>query len=144
MQVHQSPRPPRPAGLLLAFVLMLSAGACATTTSSTPTPPPTPRPTPTAITAPVSSAADAAALVIATNPIFAGAPEYSTEMIGASRWWKATPRDGGGYTIELTVGWGDCPAGCIERHLWTFEVTPDGTVTKVGESGDEVPTDLPL
>jgi len=65
------------------------------------------------------------------------------DVIGASKWWVATPIEDGGYTIELTVGWGDCPAGCINRHVWTFTVAADGTATLVKESGDEVPTTLP-
>lgn len=85
----------------------------------------------------------AAALVIATNPIFAGAMPLTPDVIGATKWWTATAIAGGGYTIELTLGWGDCPAGCIERHVWTFEVTAEGGVRLVSESGDEVPVDLP-
>ena len=46
-------------------------------------------------------------------------------------------------TIEITVGWGDCMAGCIERHVWTYEVSPDGTVELIAEQGDPVPADLP-
>ena len=46
--------------------------------------------------------------------------------------------------MKLTIGWGDCPAGCIERHVWTFDVDANGGLTLVSESGDEVPTDLPM
>ncbi|HUQ44933.1 MAG TPA: hypothetical protein VM451_11080 [Candidatus Limnocylindria bacterium] len=127
----------------LLLTTALAVAACSGGGAATPSPVPSARPTPTPIAAPVSTAAEAAALVIATNPLFAGTTEYSSEMIGASRWWKATPRAGGGYTIELTVGWGDCEAGCINRHVWTFDVTPEGSVAKVSESGDEVPSDLP-
>lgn len=38
----------------------------------------------------------------------------------------------------LTLGWGDCPAGCMAVHRSYFEVSvrPDGTtITKVGEAG---------
>jgi hypothetical protein len=91
----------------------------------------------------VTSPEDAAALVIATDPRFAGAMQLRPDVIGATKWWVATPLAGGGYTIEVTVGWGDCPAGCIERHVWTHEVKPDGSVKLVGETGDEVPVDLP-
>lgn len=43
--------------------------------------------------------------------------------------------------IELTysLGWGDCPAGCISRALWTFRVSPNGRVEYRGRTGDPLP-----
>lgn len=86
---------------------------------------------------------EAAALVIATNRVFAGAIQLTADIIGASKWWVATPLPSGGFSVEVTVGWGDCPAGCINRHVWTFEVSPEGQVKLVSEKGDEVPANLP-
>jgi hypothetical protein len=126
----------------LAATLLLVA-ACGTAASPSPSPAPTPRPTPTPIAATVTTPADAAALVIATNPMFTGTMELRPDVIGASRWWTAEALDGGGYRIEVTIGWGDCPAGCIERHVWTYEVDPSGGVELVSETGDPVPSDLP-
>jgi hypothetical protein len=34
-------------------------------------------------------------------------------------------------------------AGCIERHVWTYEVSPAGAVELVSDEGDPVPSDLP-
>jgi hypothetical protein len=102
----------------------------------------TPRPTPTPIAAPVATPAEAAALVIASDPRFSGATPLTPDIIGASKWWTATPLEGGGYRIELTLGWGDCPAGCINRHVWTFDVSPAGALTLVSELGDPVPATL--
>ena len=133
-------------GMLTSGALLFVAtvvAACGGAGAPSPSPVPTIRPTPTPIAAPATTPAEAAALVIATNPIFQGALPLTPDVIGASKWWVATPLAGGGYTIELTVGWGDCQAGCIERHVWTFEVAPDGTVKLVSESGDEVPSHLP-
>ena len=107
-----------------------------------PSPVATPTPVPTPEADPVASPEDAAARVIATDPRFAGATPLSPDLIGASKWWEATALPGGGYSIILTLGWGDCPAGCIERHTWTFTVAADGTVTPTGETGDPVPTNL--
>jgi len=108
--------------------------------SSGPAPTPTaPAPTPTPIAADVAGPADAAALVIATDPRFAGAIELTPDIIGASKWWEAEALDDGAYRITLTIGWGDCPAGCINRHTWIFEVTAVGQVTLIEESGDAVP-----
>ena len=125
-------------------LLVLVLGACAGPVSSTtPTTGPTPRPTPTPIAAPVVTPAEAAAVVIASDPRFEGAIPLTPDVIGASKWWTATAIDGGSYRVEVTIGWGDCPAGCINRHVWTFEVTPIGALTLVGESGDPVPNPLP-
>ena len=128
---------------LAASLLVAAISACSAAGAPSPTPEPTVRPTPTPIVTRVSSPADAAALVIATNPIFAGTMELRPDVIGMSRWWTATPLVTGGYRVELTVGWGDCMAGCIERHIWTFEVDASGGVTLVSETGDPVPSDLP-
>jgi len=128
---------------LAASLLVATLAACSAAGAPTPTPVPTVRPTPTPIVARVSSPADAAALVIATNPIFSGTIELRPDVIGASRWWTATALPSGGYRVELTIGWGDCMAGCIERHVWTFDVDANGAVKLVSETGDSVPSDLP-
>jgi hypothetical protein len=140
---HARRRALRPTLLALALgTLAVVLAACAGAAAS-PSPPPSPRPTPTPVIAKVVTPEDAATLVIATDPRFSGAAKLDPEIIGASRWWQAEPLDGGGYRIRLTVGWGDCMAGCIDRHIWTFDVAPDGAVTLVSEEGPDVPTDLP-
>jgi hypothetical protein len=135
MQLHRKPRA-RP---LLGTVLAAALAACSAGGAAGPTVPPTP--TPIAVT--VSTPADAAAVVIAANPLFAGTTELRPDVIGASKWWTAKPLAGGGYRIELTIGWGDCPAGCIERHVWTYDVDATGGLTLVSETGKPVPSDLP-
>jgi hypothetical protein len=122
----------------LSAAILIAACAAAGAPSASPSPAPSARPTPTPIVAPSRTAEQAAALVIATNPLFAGARPLDSEMIGASKWWKATTLAGGGYSIEMTIGWGDCPAGCINRHVWTFEVAADGQVKLVSETGPPV------
>ncbi|MEO5703440.1 MAG: hypothetical protein ABIZ52_02775 [Candidatus Limnocylindrales bacterium] len=126
-------------GLLGAAILAACGGAAAPSAS----PAPSAKPTPTPIAASVATPAAAAALVIASNPLFAGAVELSVDLIGASKWWVATPLAGGGFTIVMTVGWGDCPAGCINRHVWTYEVKGDGALSLVTETGDPLASDLP-
>lgn len=37
------------------------------------------------------------------------------------------------FTFEL--GFGDCPSGCINRHLWHFKVNRDGSVEYESEKG---------
>jgi hypothetical protein len=141
----------RPA-LLCAALVLGTAAACAGAAGSPSAAPaatvrPTPTavveaPTPTPVTVVVGSPFDAATLVIATNPLFTGAAPRDEGMIGMSKWWVATPLSDGRFRIEVTIGWGDCMAGCIDRHVWTYEVWPDGKVELVSESGPEVPPDV--
>lgn len=44
-----------------------------------------------------------------------------------------------GWQLDFSVGYGDCPAGCIHRHTWSFEVESSGRVTFLGASGDPAP-----
>jgi len=137
--------------IALAAVAMLSillvgcgtdAGGSPSLSASAPTSTPTSTPTP--IAAVVSSPEDAAALVIATDPRFEGATRLSPDVIGASKWWEASTLDNGAYRITITIGWGDCPSGCISYHTWVHQVTADGAVTLLDESGDPLPAgDVP-
>lgn len=129
----------------LPLVLLTTAvlAACGPAGAPSPSPAPSARPTPTPIVAPASTPEEAAALVIATDSRFAGTLPLTPGVIGASKWWTATPLAGGGFEIEITMGWGDCPAGCIERHVWTFEVDESGAVELIEETGDPVPDPLP-
>lgn len=43
--------------------------------------------------------------------------------------------NGSHWEFTFSVGWGDCPAGCIKRHFWKFNVHPDGTVEYTGSEG---------
>ncbi len=38
--------------------------------------------------------------------------------------------------LTYSVGFGDCPSGCISRHNWHFDVHSDGTTRYRGTSGD--------
>jgi len=42
--------------------------------------------------------------------------------------------------LAFSVGFGDCPAGCINRHYWFFEIDEDGTARFRGTNGDPIPT----
>jgi len=141
-----------PFGLLaLALLAVIVVAACtdagrpgsSAPTSTAPvgaSPTPT-APSPTRIAVDVAGPADAAALVIATDPRFEGAIALSPDIIGASKWWEATAVADGGYHVTITIGWGDCPSGCIDEHVWDFEVSADGQVTLLGESGDPISGD---
>jgi len=45
--------------------------------------------------------------------------------------------------VTFQVGWGDCPAGCINNHTWTFAVSKDGAVAITAEQGQPVPPGTP-
>lgn len=49
-------------------------------------------------------------------------------------------RDGDAWLLIYSVGWGDCPAGCIHWHHWTFRVGDDGAVKYRGSGGDPAPS----
>ncbi len=83
------------------------------------------------------------AAVVAAQPQFDGFQRHDPSLIGQSRWWDARPASGvGAFVVMVSVGWGDCPAGCIDSHTWTFAVTPDGGVRLLAETGASVPPDV--
>lgn len=45
--------------------------------------------------------------------------------------------------LDYSVGYGDCPAGCIGRRFYHFLVHADGTVEYLGPSGAPPPARLP-
>jgi hypothetical protein len=101
---------------------------------------------PTAPAGSVSNAAQAAARVIASDAQFAGVQQLRQDSIGLTRWYEATPI-GNGYRVIISIGWGDCQAGCISTHRWEFDVADDGTIGKPVESGQPLPpqvTPLPI
>ncbi len=44
--------------------------------------------------------------------------------------------------VELTysIGWEDCPSGCIKHHYWVFRVNYNCAVEFAGESGTPIPS----
>lgn len=138
-------RVPTLAALAVFAAALLLAGcgyggaspSAAPTTSAEPSGEPSPIPSPTLppVTQ-VGSPAQAAAVVFAHEHV-GGMVPLQTDLIGQSTWYEAY-QDASGYTVKLTVGAGDCQAGCIERHIWTYHVDLDGTVTLVGDEGDDI------
>jgi hypothetical protein len=86
----------------------------------------------------VTSAAQAAALVFEANPsLFAGITPLQPDMIGQAAWYEATDTDDG-FSVVVTIGSGDCMAGCIDRRTWTYSVARNGVIELLAEEGDEV------
>ncbi|MES2209386.1 MAG: hypothetical protein V4515_04285 [Chloroflexota bacterium] len=121
---------------LIVLTAGCSSGSGASPSPSTPTAAPTPAPTSSPAAAKVRTPDDAAALIGASDQRFLGIGKQNPDVIGASAWWTSDPIADGGFRMTYVVGWGDCQAGCISRHQWIFEVTADGKVTLVDESGD--------
>lgn len=121
---------------MLVFIASTTLVACGGGAGSFPTSGASPTP----VVAVIASAKDAAARVAVFEHRFSGVTELDPNMIGASAWWTADPTADGGFRITYVVGWGDCPAGCIDKHQWIFEVTADGSVTLTDESGPPVPS----
>lgn len=54
-------------------------------------------------------------------------------------------KNGNDRYYTFSVGWGDCPSGCVFNHNWSFLVTEDCEVSFLGESGaDDIPEYLKI
>jgi hypothetical protein len=124
------------AALLLSLTLVACSGAASTAQPSSVPGEPTPAPTT------IASLEDAADRVIEQYPTFSGIGPADPNLIGGCCSWQGVETEEG-YAVTFEVGWGDCPAGCIDRHAWTFSVTRDGAVTLVDDRGSPVPSGMP-
>lgn len=77
-------------------------------------------------------------MVLDQNELFAGIGPRDPELIGQAAWYEVAAL-GDGWRIEVRMGWGDCPAGCINEHRWAYTVSSRGAVELADESGDPVP-----
>jgi hypothetical protein len=108
---------------VLALAAALAAVACMPTPSMTPI-----------------TSRQAVDLVLEQNPLFAAIAPRDPELIGQAAWYEVTAT-AGGWRVEIRMGWGDCPAGCINEHRWTYAVSSTGEADLVEESGDPLPAD---
>jgi hypothetical protein len=127
----------------LFAVAVLTLAACSSAASSTVPPAATSQPS-AAPGAPASGGQvttpdEAAQLVIALDPRFAGIEAKDPKLIGGCCFYEAT-QTADGFEVVVEIGSGDCPSGCIDRHRWTYAVTPDGTTRLLSETGDPVPS----
>jgi hypothetical protein len=86
----------------------------------------------------VTDASDAVRLVLAQQTRFAGIEARDANLIGQASWYEVSGADDG-WQVTVRIGWGDCPAGCINEHRWTYAVARNGGVELLREEGDEVP-----
>ena len=116
---------------IVALALIVSGCALLAPSAST---------VPTLGPATVTTPDDALAAVIATDPRLTGLTLLDPDLIGQSAWAEVHEASGvGAFVVDVTVGWGDCQAGCIDRHTWSYSVLPDGTVQLMAENGSPVP-----
>jgi hypothetical protein len=128
MQPHSAnPRPGvmrsptrRVAPVLL--VLALGLAACATAPGGSP----------------AIDAGAAVKLALGQQARFAGIGPYDEDLIGQATWYQVTDVEDG-WQVVIRIGWGDCPAGCINEHRWTYAVGRDASVELIREEGDALP-----
>lgn len=123
--------------LLVAMSALVIASCAGGLSASVPTASPEP-----SAAGPIVTAADAVERVITDNPRFTGMAARDPNLIGQANWYEVTPASGvGAFIVTMRIGWGDCEAGCIDEHTWTYVVGPTGFVTLQSESGSPVPSD---
>lgn len=130
----------------LTVAVIVIAGLLAACGGSARSPLPSPSPSPLPSPAFIDSAAAAAKAVAARTPLFSSIGPKDPNLIGQSAWYEAGPKEAAkppvNWGVTFHVGWGDCPAGCINQHTWTYELGVDGSVTFVGETGPALPPDV--
>jgi hypothetical protein len=130
--------------LLATLAVVVAACGAAGTPGSTPQATPAPAASRSPAASPTPGATidreGAIARVLAQDPRFSGIGPLDPDLIGQSAWYEVSPGVVG-WRVVVTMGWGDCQAGCISRHTWTYDVDPSGSVTLVDESGDPLPDD---
>jgi hypothetical protein len=119
-----------------------SPGPSATPSATGTQPAPTPTPAATPVSG-VTSAAQAAALVFASDPRWSAMTPLRADLIGASRWYEALA-EADGFGVTITAGSGDCQAGCINKTMWIYHVDLGGEVTLVRQEDDDVEIDNPI
>jgi hypothetical protein len=126
--------PRRPVATLPLLIAALLVAAACGSTAATATPEPS--------RGPVTTPRQAWAAVVAFEPRFGSITARDPNLIGQSAWFDVQAASGvGAFVAMVQIGWGDCPAGCIDRHDWTLAIAPDGTVTVVADEGPVVPVE---
>jgi hypothetical protein len=140
-QAGGSPTPPVTPPTPSAPAAPVGSPAHSPATSPAPSPATSPAPPSAPAIPPVTrplTADEAVALVLASDPRFGSIRPRDIGVIGQSAWYEVRPA-GTGYVVTVSIGWGDCPAGCIERRTWVYSVSENGVVELVSTSGDDGP-----
>ena len=86
----------------------------------------------------LTTGAEAARMALGQDSRFAGIAPKDEGLIGQASWYEVTPVDVG-WKVVIRIGWGDCEAGCISEHRWTYTVGRDANVELNSEVGDPLP-----
>ena len=105
--------------LIVAFAGLLLGAAFSSSASAAPRIAPR-----VAVSPPIESGAEAHAAVLALGTPFDSFTPIESAMIGANATYEVKGSEGGdaAWIVIYTYGWGDCQAGCIDRHSWAFQV----------------------
>jgi hypothetical protein len=106
--------------LVLALLALVVAAACTPAGSGSDGP---------------ASADDAVRLALGLNDRFAGIERRDPNVIGQAAWYEVAESNAG-WQVQIYMGWGDCPAGCISHHTWVYEVGRAGAVELLSQEGD--------
>ncbi|MGZ9275620.1 MAG: hypothetical protein ACXW4L_00720 [Candidatus Limnocylindrales bacterium] len=129
----------RHSALLLVALAIVATGCSGGPAASSPGPSGSPL-GPSADGGPVTTPEQAIAAVVRHEASFAGISERDPNLIGQADWYEVTPASGVGvFIVTIRMGWGDCPAGCIDEHVWTYAIGPNGEVTLQSERGSDLP-----
>jgi len=85
-----------------------------------------------------TTAADAVRVALAQQDRFRGIEPQDENLIGQADWYQVKA-SGDGWEVLIRIGWGDCPAGCINEHRWTYAVGSGGSAQLLTETGDPLP-----
>jgi hypothetical protein len=95
---------------------------------------------------PITTSEEAHAAVLAAGAPFAEFVPLTDDLIGADSWYQAKGEAGSDapWAVVYTYGWGDCSAGCISTHTFTYLIDPlTGAATLDSHQGDALPADAP-
>jgi hypothetical protein len=142
---RSTPTLPLTARSLLAFATLAVAlvlTACSPTTTPPASAPDVPASLEPASSTEITSADAAAALVLASDSRFANLAPKNPDLIGQCCFYEVTP-SADGWEVKIEIGWGDCQAGCIDRHHWFYAVDRKGDVRLDREDGSPLPPGVP-
>jgi len=95
---------------------------------------------------PIDTPAEAHEAILATGAPFDSFLFLNGGLIGASQYYevKGEPGSAASWIVIYTYGWGDCQAGCINRHTFVYLVDPvTGDVRFDRQEGEALPADAP-
>jgi hypothetical protein len=142
----------RRTSLLVVGLLIVACTGAAPSPSPTRSPSPSasssigPSPSPSTVPSPsasggaivVGSHAQAAALVLASDPRFQGIGPQQFDVVGQCCWYEVAEA-ADGWDVTVTIGSGDCMAGCIDRQTWRYHVDRAGSIELLTEEGAAEP-----